>query len=265
MEFLNEGYIGVIIGVIGIILSVYFYRKSLNRPRPAYQMASMRVIEEVSDSNGNIEIMFNGSKVDRVVKTQVAFWNAGSNTINSHDIVERDPIIIMYSEDSKILNYNIISISRSVNLFRAIINENSNQVEVTFDFLDPSDGAIIEIIHNDNKLFPRVTGTIKGNMKGITDYGKLAYPLLNRGKRKIGSDFYAASSIMMMSIYLGLMYFFPDEIRSNPNTSAVILIISLFGVLTCLMLLIFGLIRRRKFPERRFKPLNSTKINDEAN
>jgi hypothetical protein len=262
MKFLNEGYTGVIIGIIGILLSVYFYRKSIIRPKPAYQMASMRLIDEISDTNGHIEILFNGEKVDRLTKTQIAFWNAGSSTINNKDVVERDPIIIKYSKDSKILNHSIISVSRSVNLFRVIDYEDSNQVGITFDFLDPNDGAILEFIHNDNKRFPKLTGTIKGNVKGITNYGKSTYPLISRGKKKIDSDFYAVVSIMMLSIYLGLLYFLPEELRSSPGTSLIMISISLFGVLIGFSILILGIISRRKFPERKFKSFIKTENKD---
>ncbi|MCF2717859.1 hypothetical protein LWE69_11780 [Paenibacillus sp. UKAQ_18] len=179
-QIINTGWFGSIVGITGIIYSVYTFRKQKIGPRFCYQTSTLKVIGGYSEQfkQDELEIFFEGEKVDAVSKTQIAFWNSGFGTIKGEDIVERDQLRAKFSEDSKILSMSIVTQSRNVN--RIELNKNSeNEVLINFEFLDSKDGGIIEIVHTDTKSRPNLIGTVKGLPNVLKDKGDIVpYPIL---------------------------------------------------------------------------------------
>jgi hypothetical protein len=76
------------------------------------------------------------------------------------------------SPDALALEVWIIKHTRDANKFTAMIDGNSqNRVILSFDYLDPKDGAVVEVLHTDSVRDPVVKGTIRGVPKGIFDRG----------------------------------------------------------------------------------------------
>jgi hypothetical protein len=50
-----------------------------------------------------------------------------------------------------------------------------NSVLCEFDYLDPGDGATIEILHTDEKSYPSILGTIRGMPRGLRDWGQFLF------------------------------------------------------------------------------------------
>ena len=84
---------------------------------------------------------------------------------------------------------------------------------IAFDYLDPGDGAVIEVLHTDSKRFPEISGTIKGVPKGCLDWGRLRpmsglFPFpLNRPRRAlivafvVGLVFFSAGILIPESVF----------------------------------------------------------------
>lgn len=174
--FLNQPWIGSTAGLIGVfvgILGIILYVRSRQRKRLCIQKYALRIIgrgdTEVSE---DIEILYQSTVVHRLTKTTVVFWNAGTETIDGNDIVDRDPIRFVFSDESTILRAKIITRTRDVNEASIRLDqEGKNAALLDFEFLDPSDGVRIEFLHTDAKRFPTVNGTVKGVSQGIVDTG----------------------------------------------------------------------------------------------
>ena len=55
--------------------------------------------------------------------------------------------------------------------------DSRNQVICTFDYLDIGDGGVLEVLHTDEKRYPRVLGTIRGVPKGVLNWGIVPYQI----------------------------------------------------------------------------------------
>ena len=88
--------------------------------------------------------------------------------------------------------------SRDVNEFRLILDPDlPSRALLTFDYLDRRDGAVFEIIHTGAKGKARVTGSVRGIPKGVSNWGGL----LNWETQKSSvSDVWPI--VIMMAIFL---------------------------------------------------------------
>ena len=174
-EFLSQGWVGNIVGIVGLTLAVFFYWRS--------QIAGIIAIQshDVSMLGGGtavfpdgVEVRYRDTSVPRITSSTVWIWNAGRRTVEGSKIVPHDPLQLRY--DGEILNVRIRKVTRDVPRFTARASEESEQmVRWGFDFLEPSDGFVFEVLHTGSVKAPECTGTVIGLPKGIqyrTRWGK---------------------------------------------------------------------------------------------
>jgi len=188
IEFLSQGWVGSLIGIVGLLIGiisiVIAYRVSRIGPRPVFQYRSINLIEKEKQAlPSDVEIFFRGKKVSRLTKTYIIFWNSGKSTLYGKDIVDDDPLRFSFGKDAEVLRARIPKITKKMNKFEARINPMSpNEVIINFDYLDPNDGAVIEILHTSIQRTPECKGTIRGVPKGILNWGRLPYDVLPYGR-----------------------------------------------------------------------------------
>ena len=180
-EFFNQGWVGSVIGLLGLVVGViglYLYFKSRIGPRPAFQMRSLRLIgKEEQQLPRDVQILFNKTEVSRLTLTRVWIWNCGTETIRGSQMVEDDTLRCVFDPDTRILSATVASATRTVNKFA--VNQPAvklNEAHLTFDFLDPNDGARVELLHTSKARYPMVAGTIRGIPKGIKDMTSSGFP-----------------------------------------------------------------------------------------
>lgn len=188
LNFINQGWVGSLIGIVGTfagILGLFFFKAAKAKPCPAYQVDTLRLIERRHHAlPDEVSITYQGSLVQRLTKTNLIFWNAGTDTLHWSDVVNSDPIRIVFDEEAEILRANIIKYTRNINACKLIIDQkDKNKLLLEFDFLDPCDGVSIEILHTSKEKSPNVCGSIRGIPKGILNWGRIltdqSYLLLN--------------------------------------------------------------------------------------
>lgn len=147
------------------------YWASRPRPRLAYYVEALRLIAK-SDAElpSDFEIIAAGRRVERLTKVYVCWWNAGNTAIRGGDIVESDRLRLMFEEGAHILSARVFA-PRLVNGFSVSAGQTGHEVACSFDYLDPKDGVIVEIVHSGNDPYPTVAGTVRGIRAGLTDCG----------------------------------------------------------------------------------------------
>lgn len=192
MEFLkalfSQGWLGSLFGIIGIVIALLLYRASRIGPRPAYQLRALRLIgKEKQALPEEVEIIFRGRSVPRLTMTHLILWNSGKATLDGKNIVVDDPLRLEFSERAEVLRVRVLRVTRESNKFTANINSGSpNEVTCSFDYLDAGDGAVIELLHTAEELYPKVEGTIRGVPKGLLNLGYVlssgsqAFPFLSK-------------------------------------------------------------------------------------
>lgn len=181
-RLLNPGWVGALISLSSIFIAIYVYLRSRHHPGIAYEIQSIRLLfaggntsesaskaKSISIYRGGlpegVEVFWHGLKVDKLVRSTIILWNSGNQTFRAADLVDSDPLRIEVASGS-ILASRITSVTRTVNGFSVLPHDSSPTVTIMrFDYLDPWDGATVELIHT-SETQPHLLGTIRGLPRG---------------------------------------------------------------------------------------------------
>jgi len=114
-EILNESWIGTVIGIVGIVIGVILAYSFKPRSRLAAQTNTLGLLGPNAVLPTEIEFLFRGTKVSNVAMSRIAIWNIGNTTIKGDQIVGGDPLRIVTSEGSSVLETTIRHCTRQVN------------------------------------------------------------------------------------------------------------------------------------------------------
>ncbi|MCI3197645.1 hypothetical protein GXP75_18610 [Bacillus sp. HU-1818] len=176
IDLFSQGWVGSLIGIIGIIIGIfisfYFYTKGRIKRDFAYLLNTRRVVGKDNFAAEDIEINVKGKSVNTLDNTIIKIRNNGNQTINGQDISAKDPIRLEVSSGEEIITATILNQTKFTNDISIKHSANElNVLYIEFDYLDPGDGAAIEVLHTDNKGPHDIKGTIKGvkSFKNYTD------------------------------------------------------------------------------------------------
>jgi len=266
-NFFNQGWVGSLIGLVGIILGgvgIFSYKISRSTAKPSYQKSSFRLIgRKENNLPKDVTVIFKRKEVDRLTKTTLILWNNGTEVLNGEDVISTDSLQISFTDGDNILSYKVLKQTKDVNNFELLKNEAfPHRLLINFSYLDPNDGIVLEILHDSKERYPEVTGTIRGLPKGFEDLGRV-YPnrpvkvkhplniLLSRPKLVFGG----AIIVGLGMVIFGLL---PQEIRdvlvtdSHENKYRIdqSLFFVILGIVYAAMPASILWIRRKKYPKQ---------------
>ena len=82
------------------------------------------------------------------------------------------------AEEEKILRVRELGVTRQVNQVSISSPADSNIAHIFFDYLDPMDGVVLEILYTGRYSTPLVLGSIRGLIQGILNQHELDFDLL---------------------------------------------------------------------------------------
>lgn len=158
-EFLTLG--ALIVGLIGVILAIYFFVKSKKIKKKNYQLNSFNLIHESVSDLPDLEVKYKGNEVNNLTITKIVIWNSGNQTVNKQDIVDLDPIRIYGSEGVEIFDIEIIHVVESSNDYK--LTPKGDYWKLDFDYVDPDQGCVLVIYHSGKKSNDiLISGKLKG-------------------------------------------------------------------------------------------------------
>jgi hypothetical protein len=174
LEVFSAGWFGSLIGLAGIVLGFVFYYRSLARVVIAFQHDTVHLIGGRGAAfPKEVEVRFDGRPVAHVAMTRVVVWNAGNKPVAREDIVSSDSLRLRVSENCKVVRHEVIRQLRAVNRVELTQRDDSpNELNLTFDFLDPGDGATIEVLHSGETKAVEMLGTIRGARGCLRNHGR---------------------------------------------------------------------------------------------
>lgn len=153
------------------ILAIFFYFKAKRAKKPCYAKRSVNIVKDLVSKFESLEILYDGQKIENLTITKVAFWNAGSDTMDNHDIASADPIVIQVSNGCRILKAQKIYEKNSANKLELKTSTKESQFLIDFEYIDRGEGAIFQLFHTGtSNQDVKVLGTIKGAGK-IEEWG----------------------------------------------------------------------------------------------
>ncbi len=166
---MNTDYIGYAIAIVtflvSIIVSYYFYVRSLRNKEPVYSIKNNVIILNYNSKYPNLKITYKTKKIENFSVSKVLFYNRGAETITKQDIDTINHLRITAKEGVKILDASILQTNNLSSRFMLEI-ENSNQVLLNFDYINTNQGLVIQVSHtgiSDNDI------TVVGDMVGVNN------------------------------------------------------------------------------------------------
>lgn len=170
MDFLKRNFLGVLgtaVGILGIILSMYFYAASKQSREIAFITGPNHTVfsDSASFFDPGIKIISSktGKEIDsNIYLNELTVWNKGNTSIRKTNILK--PLKITYPQTTRIIGAFIIEQTRQdiVNATSSF-TENSNTISISADILEPEDGFKIQIIYvNTTPQEAKLEGTIEG-------------------------------------------------------------------------------------------------------
>ena len=168
---LGLGIAGFVIGIIGLGFALYTYRKGKKEKKLVYEILPPIPIAEVFPKSEGYELSIvfeiagtETSKLNSVMVHFIRFSNFGDDPILRSDIAPDDQLRIEFNK-SDILDVSLVSTTRNVSgitLGNIINQQDTNFVQLLFDFLDKGDGGLIQVVTSYKDLDIDLKGTIVG-------------------------------------------------------------------------------------------------------
>ena len=167
-SYLNNVWVGIILTAA---LAVYLHWRSQIPGIVALQSHNVSMIgggDAVFPAE--VEVKYQGTSIPRLTSSTVWIWNAGKKTVMGEKIVPKDPLRLNFN--GEVLNIRIRKVSREVVNITADTSEDiKRMVCFSFDFLDPDDGGVLEVLHSGSAEAPECSGSIIGIPKGPQYWG----------------------------------------------------------------------------------------------
>jgi hypothetical protein len=170
------GIVAVIVSILSIVFAIYYAHRNRKIKLLAYDISGTvpiaRAVSPEKDYNLSVVFQHQGKPEERLDSVYVRFLrfaNLGRESIRKDDIAPANPLRISV-EGVRTLDITLSGVSRSVNrvaLTKQHISEDNYSANITFDYLDHKDGAVIEILTVGGKGTPVIYGDIIGIPSGI--------------------------------------------------------------------------------------------------
>jgi hypothetical protein len=135
------------VGIIGVLLAIYFYRRSIKKRGLSYKVKAVRTPIVRTGAASQMSVLHNGREIKSdITAVHVAIWNQGSESIRQEHMLR--PMIIFTENSAPILEAGIRYVKRSeIGLRLDESRCDYGQLEVHWDILEEQDGGIVQIIY----------------------------------------------------------------------------------------------------------------------
>lgn len=135
---------GLIIGIIGLFLSIYFYFKSEKESEVSYNISALRIFDSSSTSSLSV-FDKSGERIGEDIQAfNILVWNSGSVDLGPEKI--RKPMSFSIGDRGSILEASIVA-QRNPDISRFYVKEvGQNDLEIGWSYFDPNDAFRLRIV-----------------------------------------------------------------------------------------------------------------------
>jgi len=176
------GLIGGAASIAGLLYAFYFARKSYRRKEFVYTTSWAAAIASAESPVKDYQLSLRLQRrngVEETIKSAyvsfVLFANIGKEPIRREDLAPANPLSLEM-EAARVLDISLATVTRPVTnvaISNITVGEARGKAQVTFDFLDENDGAVVQILTEGQPQSIRIAGTIIGMPDGIKKFDEL--------------------------------------------------------------------------------------------
>jgi hypothetical protein len=164
--------VSYLFGIIGILLSIYFYEVSQSEVTISYRKSSVQLYKSLGDE---FAVYQNGAElrdVKSITRTRLVFWNSGNTPVKIDELRSRPEI--SFSHEVQLLDYRVPLKSPDIADFT--VTREGNNLALGWKFFDPSFVLVVDVFHTGRSedVIP-VISFVKGEsiLEEVRDFNKL--------------------------------------------------------------------------------------------
>ncbi len=195
-----------IIAILGIILTFYFALRGRKIRKISFDKSSYTIVGNINEELKDLEIKYDNKIIDSLSITKIAIWNDGNQKLEETDFASSKPLAIEAPYDCKILNSSIIISSEEANSFSIDMDNEKNMIFINFEYIDPKEGIIVQVLHTGNYENLKLVGKIKGGIsiknENLEDKleNNIFYKALNNVLDKISENSFINNVLLFLPI-----------------------------------------------------------------
>jgi hypothetical protein len=212
-DFIGNQWLSILSILIGFIVSFTFYKRSNKEPKLVRKYNSYILLDGYRKNlPDEIKITINDLPLKRLTRTRIAIWNYGNVTQNGDQIYDKDPLSINLNDIVVVSPPKIVSQTKT-GITSVDYNFEDNNILLSFDFLKPKDGFLVEFFHTGEEFIPEIRGTVMNLPNGIEDGGFLLKQSKNR-KLSLLKEITFATLLIVFGLGLFSLVFIVAEVAS---------------------------------------------------
>lgn len=146
--------------IAALAFAVFTWFKGKKRREISFVLSTFGIVRGGVNVIEGFKLLYDNVEIENLTVSKLAIWNSGNETINSADIVTAKPLRISCTEDMRILSSKIITENEESNLFHICYIDEKN-VNIVFDYIDPKNGVVVQLLHTGYAKDINVEGKIK--------------------------------------------------------------------------------------------------------
>jgi hypothetical protein len=141
------GFGGFVLGVLGILLAIYFYAAGKEAVDIRYYVNPVRAVIAKAGVDSALSVLYNNQPVsDDVTSVSIAIWNAGKKPVNASDVLA--PLQFVVAPEHGILDAKLVTATRDVvglQIDKTALT--TGVVPMKFRILEHNDGGIVQLLY----------------------------------------------------------------------------------------------------------------------
>ena len=228
-----------LITIVSLIIAIYSWVNGKKFKRLTYTKKTNKLISLKNVAVDSLHLFFNKEEIMDVSITRLAVWNSGNERIDSTDIVAKKPLTVGLVEGhettSHILDCSIDYVTDET-IFGDVdpskIELMNDSYTIPFDYLAPSDGMIIQLVHTGSVSDLYLNCHIKGG-QGFTEVNNDGFPKKQKDKTGWRSYFIVSNPLRYFTrtlLYSVISFFYVSSllwaVKNRPKTVHAILFVT---------------------------------------
>ena len=150
-----------LIAIAGFIYAIVCQCRNKEKKEFSYSLKTNHLIRKKKSKFEKLHIAYDGQKIENLCVSKFVIWNSGNRTLNDVDMVETKELTIATSNESKILDCELVLSSEKTNNF-SIEKIDEHTIKILFKYVDKKDGIIVQVIHTGYEEDIQIDCKIKG-------------------------------------------------------------------------------------------------------
>ena len=240
------------LGFLGIIFAFLIGKWYSKKHKLNWYVDTREFFDLKKDLNKtDIQITYKDIPLKSLAQSYVYIWNSGNEIIDKQDLDTIQPLQLYLANSDQVFEYKIKKVTRDVIAPTLVNNKN-----ISFEYLDPKDGFVIEILHSSHDTKKLLVNGVVKKIQKLSKQNKsikIYDPKKRELRKKILIRLYPLMTYIplifgLIMISTGFIVEPRDivELKSKTDNNLSIIVM---GVLYCLLTPLILFSNRRKYPK----------------